>query len=155
VDEGQRALPKRYKSYLRVDDGQHAALQRVRLGDAGRVLPAEQVVLLDGLDEDQPHELAEVAAAELVLEGLEVRAQVHEVEVVVPARHRQDALAEHAHFGVDQHVLGLVVPGLRPHPELLLVEDGDGEHGCCVEAGAENECEASGWVDVCARKECR
>ena len=107
---GQRAWRGGEAGDLRVDGGERAALERVGLGEAGRGLAGEEVVALDGLNQHEAHQLAEVAAAELVLEGLEVRAQVHHVEVLVPPRHRQDALAEHAHFRVDQHVLGFVVP---------------------------------------------
>lgn len=103
---------------------------------------------VDGLDQGQPAHLAQVAAADEVLEGLEVGPEVGGVEGAVPARQGQDAPAEHAQLGVDDDVAGPLEPTRGPLAELVAPDGGDGEVDGDVDARAEDEAEARQAVDV-------
>lgn len=134
--------------YVRFYKGYRLRVEGVRLEEGRWRETAEQAGSGDSLDQRQPAHLAQVAAADEVLEGLEVGPRVALVQGLVPPRHRQDALAEHAQLGVDDHVAGPFEPARGPAAELVAPDarhrqvDGD------VHPGAEDQAEARRGVGV-------
>ena len=137
-----------------LEKGDETGIQRVGLPQRPRQLPVEQGGGLDGLDENQAHDLAQVPAGDHVLERLVVGPQMGAIEAVVPAGAWQNAgPPKHAQFTVDDHILGDVEPGGGTHAELGPSDGVDGEMDGDVGAGAQNERHAGVRVDIGPREQ--
>lgn len=89
-----------------------------------------------------------------MFERLEVGFGVRSVQGLIPARDGQNALAKHTQLGVDNDMAGLVEPARGAVAKLGAANGRHGKVDGNVDAGAENEAEAGGGVEVSLGEQC-
>ena len=97
---------------LRCDGRKSPCVKSIGFQDSGWKPSTKKIGSLNCLDKDQASDFSKIAAADKMLERLEIRETMVNIEMVIPASGRKYTLAELAELGVHNNMPGLFVPGL-------------------------------------------